>query len=108
VVVEGKKALNEEKLKEAVQILQGKTIRQSTPTRVAIRRANKVREKKIYKCNVELVENSKAVLTIEAQSGTYLKELISGDNGRTKPNLSELVGIPCICKELDVIEVKGS
>lgn len=107
VVIEGEKHINKEKLKEVAQILQGKTIKQLTPTRVAHRRANKVRDRKIYNCNVESVVGFIARLTIETQSGTYIKELISGDNGKTKPNISEMIGIPCKVKELDVIDIKG-
>jgi len=107
IVIEGEKHINKEKLKEAAQILQGKTIKQLTPTRVAHRRANKVRDRKIYNCNVESVAGFIARLTIETQSGTYIKELISGDNGKTKPNISEMIGIPCKVKELDVIDIKG-
>jgi len=74
---------------------------------VAHRRANKIRERKIYNCELESVEGSIARLTIETQSGTYIKELVSGDSGRTTPNISEMIGIPCKVKELDVIEIKG-
>jgi len=107
IVFEGEKPINKEKLKEVAQILQGKTIKQFTPTRVAHRRANKVREKKIYSCNIESIEGTIARLTVETESGTYVKELISGDNGKTKPNISEMIGIPCKVKELDVLEVNG-
>ena len=107
IVIEGEKPIKKEKLKEVAQILQGKTIKQLTPTRVAHRRANKIRERKIYNCELESVEGFIARLTIETQSGTYIKELVSGDSGRTTPNISEMIGIPCKVKELDVIEIKG-
>ncbi|UCF13078.1 MAG: tRNA pseudouridine(54/55) synthase Pus10 [Thermoplasmatales archaeon] len=107
IVLEGEKPINKEKLKEVAQILQGRTIKQFTPTRVAHRRVNKVRERKIYNCVIESVEDTVAIVTVETESGTYLKELISGDNGKTKPNISEMIGIPCIVKELDVIEIMG-
>lgn len=107
IVIEGEKPIKKEKLKEVAQILQGKTIKQLTPTRVAHRRANKIRERQIYNCELESVEGSIARLTIETQSGTYIKELVSGDSGRTTPNISEMIGIPCKVKELDVIEIKG-
>ena len=107
IVFEGEKPINKEKLKEVAQILQGKTIKQLTPTRVAHRRANKVRDRKIYSCNIESIEGTIARLTVETESGTYVKELISGDNGKTKPNISEMIGIPCKVKELDVLEVNG-
>jgi tRNA pseudouridine synthase 10 len=107
VVIEGDQPLNKEKLKKVVLSLQGKLIKQLTPTRVAHRRANKVRERTIYNCELESVEGTIARLTIETESGTYVKEFISGDDHKTIPNLSELIGVPCIVKELDVIDVKG-
>ena len=107
VVFKCKKSLNNEKLKKAVQTLPGSKIRQFTPSRVAHRRANMVREKHIYKCNLESINGAIATLTLETESGTYIKELISGDGGRTTPSISELLGVPCDVTELDVIEIKG-
>ncbi|HDS44699.1 MAG TPA: tRNA pseudouridine(54/55) synthase Pus10, partial [Methanomicrobia archaeon] len=34
------------------------------------------------------------------------KELISGDEGRTTPNLSALLGMPAAVTELDVLDVE--
>jgi tRNA pseudouridine synthase 10 len=107
IVIEGSSRLAKEKLNEGALILRGTTIRQFTPTRVAHRRAHKVRERTVYQCSVETVEGTMATLVLETESGTYIKELVSGDHGRTQPNLSDLIGIPCIVKELDVIEIKG-
>ncbi len=107
VIIEGKKPLNKEKLNEVALILPGQTIKQFTPTRVAHRRANKIRERKIYSCKIESLEGTIASLVIETQSGTYIKELVSGDNGKTKPNISEMLKTPCSVKELDVVEIKG-
>lgn len=107
VTIESDKPLSNEKLKKATAALRNRVIGQLTPSRVAHRRANMVREKQIYDCSVESVEGTIATLTIEAESGTYVKELISGDDGRTTPNLSELIGIPCRVAALDVLEIKG-
>jgi len=107
VVFIGKTDIRKEKLKEAAQVLQDKTITQFTPTRVAHRRANKTRPKNIYNCKIESVEGTIATLTIEAESGTYIKELITGDEGKTTPSISELINIPCRVKELDVMEIQG-
>ena len=107
IVFESEKPINNEKLIKATQSLQGKSIGQFTPSRVAHRRANMVREKHIYMCNIESVDGSMAILTLEAESGTYIKELVSGDDGKTKPNISEMIGAPCKVTELDVIEIKG-
>jgi len=107
IVLIGEKIINKEKLKKVAQALQDKTISQFTPSRVARRRANMIRERKIHSCNVGSVDGSMATLTIEAESGTYIKELISGDDGRTRPSISEMIGVPCKVSELDVIEIKG-
>jgi len=107
VVLRCRKSVNNEKLIKATLSLRGKQIGQLTPSRVAHRRADMVREKYIYDCKIECIDGAIAVLTLETESGTYIKELVSGDNGRTKPNLSDLIGVPCIVTELDVIEIKG-
>jgi tRNA pseudouridine synthase 10 len=107
IVIQSEKQINNKKLKKAAQTLRGITIGQFTPSRVAHRRANMVRERKIYDCNIESVDNTMAILTIEAESGTYIKELISGDDGRTTPNISKITGVPCKVTALDVIEIKG-
>ena len=107
VIFKCEKPVTNEKLKKAVLTLPGSKIRQFTPSRVAHRRANMVREKHIYKCNLESIDGAIAVLTLETESGTYIKELVSGDGGRTTPSISELIGVPCNVTELDVIEIKG-
>ena len=107
ITIEGKTPFIKEKLKEVAQILPGTTIQQFTPTRVAHRRAQKNRSRTIYQCTVESIAKTSAVLTLETESGTYVKEFVSGDEGRTQPNLSELLDIPCTVTQLDVIDVKG-
>ncbi len=107
LTIQSEEPLSNEKLKKAAVALGDGAIGQFTPSRVAHRRANMVREKQIYSCTVESVDGTIAILTIEAESGTYIKELVSGDDGRTTPNLSELIGIPCKVTALDVIEIKG-
>ena len=107
VMLTGEKELNIEKFKKVVESLHGKTISQFTPSRVARRRSNIFRERKIYKCILESIAGYEAILIIEAESGTYIKELVSGDDGKTNPNISDIIGISCKVKKLDVIEIKG-
>ena len=107
VVIIGEKPLNKENLKKVVHSLRDKTINQFTPSSVARRRANIVRDRKIYNIKIEEIDNKKTTMLIEAQSGTYIKELVTGDNGRTKPSISELIKTPCKVLELDVMEIKG-
>ncbi|MHA1233143.1 MAG: tRNA pseudouridine(54/55) synthase Pus10, partial [Candidatus Helarchaeota archaeon] len=74
--------------------------------RVLHRRANKTRKKQIYSFKIEEITENGFIAIITSQGGTYIKELISGDNGRTRPSVSELLGnIECKVIELDVLVV---
>ncbi len=44
-------------------------------------------------------------MIIKTEVGLYIKELISGDEGRSQPNVSGILGVNAICAQLDVIEV---
>ena len=44
-------------------------------------------------------------MIVECEGGLYIKELISGDEGRSKPSVSEILGIDAQCIQLDVLEV---
>jgi len=93
------------KLNELVTSLAGKPISQLTPNRVVHRRADLERHRTVRDIKVETVEGAEAVFVVEADSGTYIKELMHGDQGRTQPNVADLVGIPCEVVELDVIGI---
>ena len=44
-------------------------------------------------------------MIIECEGGLYIKELISSDEGRTSPSVSEILGKKAFCVQLDVLEV---
>ncbi|MDD1757454.1 MAG: tRNA pseudouridine(54/55) synthase Pus10, partial [Methanotrichaceae archaeon] len=96
----------EEKLKSILKELIG-SVNQRTPTRVAHRRADKVRVRKVYR--IELIDftGQTARVVVRGDSGLYIKELVSGDGGRTKPSLAGALGIDAVVSELDVIDVGG-
>jgi tRNA pseudouridine synthase 10 len=94
-------ALNRKKLKQALTQLEGR-IEQITPKRVSHRRAEITRIRTVHSAKLD-----GGYIFIKCEGGLYVKELISGDGGRTKPNLSELIGIPVKVEELDVLEVNG-
>jgi tRNA pseudouridine synthase 10 len=81
------------------------SIKQQTPLRVLHRRADLTREKYIYKVKVKKVSPKKAEMEIRCQGGLYVKELVSGDEGRTTPNVSELLGNKAKPIKLDVLNV---
>ncbi|HUW66793.1 MAG TPA: tRNA pseudouridine(54/55) synthase Pus10 [Candidatus Nanoarchaeia archaeon] len=101
--------VSEEKLISALDILSKNSIIQRTPTRVAHRRADLDRERRVHHIELEQLspDGQSALIKVDCQGGLYVKELVSGDEGRTRPNLSELLGVESKVAELDVIEVKG-
>ena len=87
------------------ETLTGTTIKQQTPLRVMHRRADLIRERYIYKLKVKKVSLKRALLEIRCQGGLYVKELVSGDEGRTIPNVSDLLKNRAKTLKLDVLKV---
>lgn len=80
-------------------------VQQRTPERVAHRRADLVREREVEIRGVDLVDERAFDVEVRCSHGTYVKEWISGEDGRTTPSLAELVGCGATCEQLDVLEV---
>src|SRR6185436_9992817 len=86
--------------------LSGREIRQLSPSRVAARRGwDTVRTRRVIEARWLGPSGGRYLFEVRAEAGTYIKELISGDRGRTVPSLSEVLGVPCRCASLDVLEV---
>ena len=94
-----------ESLKNGAQRLKEKLVKQRTPTRVAHRRADLVRPRLVTSVDVVSFEQGMVELKIRAQHGTYIRELVSGDMGRTIPSLSSLVDGACKVEVLDVLNL---
>ena len=97
----------EKDLENALDTLTGAVIEQRTPTRVLHRRADMVRRRKVHSAKLISFDEPVFFMEIRCEGGLYIKELVSGDGGRTKPNLSELLGteVEAEVKELDVMDV---
>ncbi len=104
VLVEFEKNIEKEKVKELLNAFPT-VIKQRTPLRVVHRRADKSRKRKVADFRVEKPGDKNATFIVKGESGLYVKELISGDEGRTKPSISALLGLKAWVKELDVIGV---
>jgi tRNA pseudouridine synthase 10 len=98
---------SEGQLKAALAALNDTEIEQRTPHRVAHRRADLVRRRRVTSARLVSFdeETQRAVVEVTCDAGLYVKELISGDEGRTKPSLSALLGIPAAVTGLDVLDV---
>jgi len=102
VIIKFEDNIDEEKLK-ILKTLEGKKIKQLTPTRVLHRRKDKERIKKIYSISYEIINKNKIKAKIKADAGTYIKELVSGDNGRTTPSFSSLTNMKATVEKLIVV-----
>jgi len=80
-------------------------IDQRTPRRVEHRRADLVRKREIRWVEAEVIGDDIFDLTLNTESGTYVKEFVSGDDGRTNPNFSDALGTKCVVETLDVIAI---
>ena len=94
-------------LSTAMEALIAEPIEQYTPHRVDHRRAGLTRVRSVYSASVEACEGAEATLDIHGEGGLYIKELISGDDGRTEPSVAELMGMPATVTALDVLAVIG-
>ena len=94
---------------ESLAALRDVELAQETPRRVLHRRPNRLRRRTVRECVIEIPASGPLVerfrITLRAESGTYIKEFISGDEGRTRPCVGGLLGVPCDCIELDVLDV---
>lgn len=80
-------------------------INQQTPLRVLRRRADKVRVKHVKNVETNVIDDTTFEMIVKTEGGLYIKELISGDEGRTHPNVGEILGVGAHCEQLDVLEV---
>ena len=105
LLAEFENELSDQDLHMIEEKLSGVCIKQQTPLRVLHRRADLIREKYIYQVKVKKVSLKRALLEIRCQGGLYVKELVSGDEGRTVPNVSDLLNNRAKTLKLDVLNV---
>ncbi len=107
MAVEFDEPVSEEELHEALDALGGATITQRTPQRVDHRRADIDRTREVYEIEGELDDETHATVELDGEGGLYVKELVSGDNGRTEPSLAGLLDVDAVVTALDVLAVEG-
>ena len=103
--IEADKPISQRQLTALKKALTNVNVKQQTPKRVAYCRADLMREKYIYKANVKRLTPKRFELEIRCQGGLYIKELITGDDGRTVPSVAQILGVKTVPIELDVLGV---
>jgi tRNA pseudouridine synthase 10 len=108
ILVEVDGELSADEFANALKSLNGVTIQQRTPERVAHRRADKVRERKVLDIGLVGEQDGKFLVEVLGEAGLYIKELVSGDSGRTIPSLAEILKRKAHVTSLDVTQVEGA
>jgi tRNA pseudouridine synthase 10 len=76
---------------------------QKTPLRVLHRRSLLDRKRNIYDIETTRLNDHYFLLTLTTSAGTYVKEFVHGDMGRTVPSISSILNCNCDILQLDVI-----
>ncbi len=103
VIADGK--INKERVIEVALSFKNANIDQRTPRRVEHRRADLVRRRRIHWVKADTIGEDSFDLELETDSGTYVKEFVSGDDGRSVPSFSERLGVQCRVETLDVLAI---
>jgi tRNA pseudouridine synthase 10 len=91
---------------ESILGLSGVKLAQETPKRVSHRRAAKTRHRTVNSVSDVTVDGDEVQFTLQCEAGTYVKELIHSDEGRTVPSVRSVLGdLECEVLWLDVQEI---
>lgn len=95
---------------KSILSLEGVKLAQRTPERVAHRRADLVRRRTVFEVHQPVIEvmedgSREIEVTMRCESGTYVKETVHGDSGRTQPSIASLIKAKCEVIWLDVGDI---
>jgi len=96
VKISSKSEIDSKMLKN-LKILRNNFVRVNEPS-------GKSSEKKIFSESHKKITKNSFSLSIKAEGGLPIKRFVNGDD--VLPNISKLLGISCICKEFDFLDVK--
>lgn len=78
---------------------------QKTPIRVLHRRPLHTRPRLVHRIHAQVINAHYMTIDLETQAGTYVKEFVHGDFGRTVPNVGSLLGCAAEILQLDVVGI---
>ena len=104
---------DDETILNIVEGLNGLKLAQRTPERVAHRRSDLIRKRTVFEAHspfIEINEHGEREIefTLRCESGTYVKETVHGDNGRTQPSVAALIKAKCNVLWLDVGDIHAA
>ena len=101
---------DDDAIAKVVEALNGIKLAQRTPERVAHRRSDLIRKRTVLEAHSLFIETNEdgereIELTLRCESGTYVKETVHGDSGRTQPSVAALIKAKCNVLWLDVGDI---
>ena len=101
---------DDETILKVIEGLNGIKLAQRTPDRVAHRRSDLIRKRTVFEAHTPFIEinedgQREIEFTLRCESGTYVKETVHGDNGRTQPSVAALIKAKCNVVWLDVGDI---
>ena len=100
--------VGEEELAEVARAFNNTVVIQYTPSRIRRRPGSRRWRRMVYEVVAFPVAPRLAEVFIRCQSGLYVKELLNGDGGRTRPSLAEILNTDVEVLELDVLDVESA
>ncbi len=97
--------VTDEQIRSLEEYFHNRQITQYTPRRIKRKPPKKRRVRMVYELKVIKLCNRLLELIIKCQGGLYVKELITGDEGRTTPSISDALGQDVKPLLLDVLDV---
>ena len=101
---------DDDAIAKVVEALNGIKLAQRTPERVAHRRSDMIRKRTVLEAHSLFIERNEdgereIEFTLRCESGTYVKETVHGDSGRTQPSVAALIKAKCNVLWLDVGDI---
>lgn len=101
---------SDEVIIQVIEGLKGVKLAQRTPERVSHRRADLIRKRTVFESHTPIIDvnehgEREVEFTLRCESGTYVKETVHGDSGRTQPSVASLIRAKCNVVWLDVGDI---
>jgi len=100
--------ISDEEARSLEEYFRNRQVIQYTPRRIRRKPPKKRRVRMVYEMRVIKIHDRLLELIIKCQGGLYVKELITGDEGRTTPSVSDTLGQDAVPLLLDVLDVLDS
>ena len=81
------------------------TLNSLSGSKVSFENRSKVSIKSIYSVRIRQIDNNQFTLTITADGGLMIKQLVGGEE-YMKPNIAEILGMKCECLLFDILDVQ--